>query len=270
MPVIVGVALGGALGASARYGRPRDRSAQRLGLSVGDVRDQPERACFLIGLISATLIDRHHLPAWVRVGLVLGVIGGYTTFDVRPGGARPRRRARRRRGRRLYRRQRPARDRRRLPGAHSPPSAIPSTTIRTRLSPSASTSSPPCTSASSPKASPVPSCAPTPPTSSPWFNGGDRTTTGFHNQIGLLAEIIGGPTPQSIPDDRYQTPGRSRSARAHRPPSGVASAPEHRLSGKCRSRHSRHRLQIPRRLSSSGSIAPERIPSSAAARIPGR
>jgi hypothetical protein len=34
---------------------------------------------------------------------------------------------------------------------------------------------------------------------STWFNGGDRTTTGFHNQIGLLAEIIGGPTPISIP-----------------------------------------------------------------------
>ncbi len=34
---------------------------------------------------------------------------------------------------------------------------------------------------------------------STWFNGGDRTTTGFHNQIGLLAEIIGGPTPQPIP-----------------------------------------------------------------------
>jgi hypothetical protein len=34
---------------------------------------------------------------------------------------------------------------------------------------------------------------------STWFNGGDRTTTGFHNQIGLLAEIIGGPTPQTIP-----------------------------------------------------------------------
>src|SRR3954451_6818241 len=37
--------------------------------------------CFLIGLISATLVDRHHLPAWLRVGLVVGVIGGYTTFS---------------------------------------------------------------------------------------------------------------------------------------------------------------------------------------------
>src|SRR5580698_2060058 len=34
---------------------------------------------------------------------------------------------------------------------------------------------------------------------STWFNGGDRTTTGFHNQIGLLSEIIGSPSPMSIP-----------------------------------------------------------------------
>jgi Zinc carboxypeptidase len=34
---------------------------------------------------------------------------------------------------------------------------------------------------------------------STWFNGGDRTTTGFHNQIGLLSEIIGNPAPMSIP-----------------------------------------------------------------------
>ncbi|MDR1140599.1 MAG: hypothetical protein LBL62_02835 [Planctomycetaceae bacterium] len=34
---------------------------------------------------------------------------------------------------------------------------------------------------------------------STWFNGGDRTTTGFHNQIGLLSEIIGNPSPISVP-----------------------------------------------------------------------
>jgi CrcB protein len=37
--------------------------------------------CLAIGLISATLIDRHHLPAWLRIGLVIGVVGGYTTFS---------------------------------------------------------------------------------------------------------------------------------------------------------------------------------------------
>ena len=45
MPVIVGVALGGALGASARYGL--DRAIEQRSESVfpvGDVHDQPERA----------------------------------------------------------------------------------------------------------------------------------------------------------------------------------------------------------------------------------
>ncbi len=34
---------------------------------------------------------------------------------------------------------------------------------------------------------------------STWFNGGLRTTTGFHNQIGLLTEMRGHPTPIEIP-----------------------------------------------------------------------
>ena len=34
---------------------------------------------------------------------------------------------------------------------------------------------------------------------STWYNGGLRTTTYFHNVVGLLTEIIGNPTPMSIP-----------------------------------------------------------------------
>jgi hypothetical protein len=34
---------------------------------------------------------------------------------------------------------------------------------------------------------------------STWYNGGLRTTTQFHNMIGLLTEIIGNPTPIKIP-----------------------------------------------------------------------
>ncbi|MEO6245880.1 MAG: M14 metallopeptidase family protein [Opitutaceae bacterium] len=34
---------------------------------------------------------------------------------------------------------------------------------------------------------------------STWFNGGLRTTSYFHNMIGLLTEIIGNPTPTHIP-----------------------------------------------------------------------
>ncbi len=36
-------------------------------------------------------------------------------------------------------------------------------------------------------------------TFSTWYNGGLRTTTYFHNMIGLLTEIIGSPTPSAIP-----------------------------------------------------------------------
>jgi hypothetical protein len=34
---------------------------------------------------------------------------------------------------------------------------------------------------------------------STWYNGGLRTTTYFHNMIGLLTEIIGSPTPSEVP-----------------------------------------------------------------------
>ena len=34
---------------------------------------------------------------------------------------------------------------------------------------------------------------------STWYNGGLRTTTYFHNMVGLLTEIIGNPTPMEIP-----------------------------------------------------------------------
>lgn len=34
---------------------------------------------------------------------------------------------------------------------------------------------------------------------STWYNGGLRTTTYFHNVVGLLTEIIGNPTPMTVP-----------------------------------------------------------------------
>lgn len=36
-------------------------------------------------------------------------------------------------------------------------------------------------------------------TYSTWYNGGERTVSYFHNSIGILTEIIGGPTPVKIP-----------------------------------------------------------------------
>lgn len=50
MAVVLAVAAGGSVGAVARYG-------------------------------VMTLVDRHATPEWLRVGLVLGFVGAYTTFS---------------------------------------------------------------------------------------------------------------------------------------------------------------------------------------------
>ena len=81
MPVIVGVALGGALGASARYALDRFIEARSFAIFPWATFTVNLTGCFLIGVISASLVDRHHLPAWLRIGFVVGVIGGYTTFS---------------------------------------------------------------------------------------------------------------------------------------------------------------------------------------------
>jgi CrcB protein len=81
MPVIVGVALGGALGASARYGLDRFIEARSFAVFPWATFTINLTGCLLIGVIGESLVDRHHLPAWLRVGLVVGVIGGYTTFS---------------------------------------------------------------------------------------------------------------------------------------------------------------------------------------------
>lgn len=81
MPIVFGVAIGGALGASARYGVDRlieQRSSAVFPWSTFAINVS---GCFVIGVLTASLVERQHLPAWVRIGLVVGVVGGYTTFS---------------------------------------------------------------------------------------------------------------------------------------------------------------------------------------------
>ena len=79
--MIVGVALGGALGASARYLIDQAIEQRSFSIFPWATFTINVTGCFLIGVIAAALVDRHHLPAWIRIGLVVGVIGGYTTFS---------------------------------------------------------------------------------------------------------------------------------------------------------------------------------------------
>jgi CrcB protein len=81
VPIVFGVALGGALGASARYGVDRLIEQRTSSVFPWSTFTINITGCFVIGLLTAALVDRQHLPAWIRVGLVVGVVGGYTTFS---------------------------------------------------------------------------------------------------------------------------------------------------------------------------------------------
>jgi CrcB protein len=81
MSVIVGVAIGGAGGALARYGIDRfieERSASSFPWSTFAINVS---GCFVVGLVIAALVDRDAAPDWLRAALVVGFCGGYTTFS---------------------------------------------------------------------------------------------------------------------------------------------------------------------------------------------
>ena len=84
---------------------------------------------------------------------------------------------------------------------------------------------------------------------STWFNGGDRTTTGFHNQIGLLVGNHRESNSDEHPADLFEVIAERKPACAHRPAAGVASTPEHRLRDDGGLGDSRRRLAVPRGVS---------------------
>lgn len=81
MPIYLAVAVGGALGSLGRY--TLDRLIERRSEAVFPWATFTINVtgCLLIGIAIAALVDRHHAPAWVRAGVVVGVLGGYTTFS---------------------------------------------------------------------------------------------------------------------------------------------------------------------------------------------
>jgi CrcB protein len=89
MPTVLAVATGGALGAVSRYGLDRLIERRSFAVFPWSTFTINISGCFLIGVVIAALVDRHHTPGWLRVGLVVGVLGGYTTFSTfRAGNAR--------------------------------------------------------------------------------------------------------------------------------------------------------------------------------------
>jgi len=81
MPVAVAIALGGALGALARYGVMKLVEPRFVSVFPWDAFVVNVTGCLLVGVVVSALVDRHEAPAWLRLGLVLGFIGAYTTFS---------------------------------------------------------------------------------------------------------------------------------------------------------------------------------------------
>jgi CrcB protein len=81
MPVALAVALGGALGALSRYGLDRAIERRAVSLFPWSTFAVNVTGCLAVGFLIAALVDRHHAPAWLRAGLVLGFVGAYTTFS---------------------------------------------------------------------------------------------------------------------------------------------------------------------------------------------
>lgn len=81
MPVIFGVALGGAIGASCRYLLDRFIEGRSDAIFPWSTFTINVTGCLVIGVLTVQLVDRHAVPAWIRVGVIVGVLGGYTTFS---------------------------------------------------------------------------------------------------------------------------------------------------------------------------------------------
>jgi len=81
MVVALAVGLGGAIGALSRYGL--DAAIERRTESVFPWATFVINVsgCLAVGFIIAALVDRQRAPQWLRVGLVVGFCGGYTTFS---------------------------------------------------------------------------------------------------------------------------------------------------------------------------------------------
>lgn len=79
MPVWLAVALGGAAGSVARWQVGLWTRAQWPGFPWGTLLVNVSGS-FVIGMVAGYSVLKP-LPEWVRIGVMTGILGGYTTFS---------------------------------------------------------------------------------------------------------------------------------------------------------------------------------------------
>lgn len=80
MPVLIGIAVAGALGALARYGLD-EWLERRGGLFPWGIFVVNVSGAFLIGLAVEVLEPRFEDVRWFRTAVITGFLGAYTTFS---------------------------------------------------------------------------------------------------------------------------------------------------------------------------------------------
>jgi CrcB protein len=81
MLAALAVGGGGALGAFTRYAADRLIERHLTGTFPWSTFLINISGCFLAGLVVVAVVDRHHEPSWLGLGLVTGFLGAYTTFS---------------------------------------------------------------------------------------------------------------------------------------------------------------------------------------------
>jgi CrcB protein len=81
MGVALAVAVGGAFGAVSRYGVDALVERRSESLFPWSTFVINLSGCFAVRFLIAAIVDRQRAPQWLRVGLVVGFCGGYTTFS---------------------------------------------------------------------------------------------------------------------------------------------------------------------------------------------
>jgi CrcB protein len=79
--VVLAIGVGGSLGAVSRYGIGEFVERRVVSVFPWDIFVVNMTGCLAVGILVSAVVDRHHTPEWLRLGLITGFVGAYTTFS---------------------------------------------------------------------------------------------------------------------------------------------------------------------------------------------